>query len=535
MKRNVKSVKMALLAGLGLLLVESSCTKNFEKYNTNPRALNDSTFAYDGENVGGYFPAMEKSVFHTDDYQYQLQQNLNGDIYSGYMMSGDPFAGGVNNTNYGLVAGWNLFPFDLGFQQEMASWYQIHLRAAKTRPDLDAVATILKVEAMHRVTDIYGPLPYTKYGQGVFATVYDSQQTIYESFFTELDAAITSLGAYVAANPTATPFAPYDDVFAGNYKEWLKFANSLRLRLAIRISMVDPTLAKTEAEKSAADPNGMMITNADNAFLQSGNGLTFTNPVWICDISYTDVQMGAPMECFLNGYNDPRVKAEFLPNSSGKFRGIRQGVAIGANGDYGQAAFFTIGQYDKIKWMTAAETLFNQAEGTLRGWNMGGGSVQSYYEQGITLSMQQQGVSIGNYLSDATSTETPYVDLVKPAYNVPAGSPNLSTITIKWNDGDSNDRKLERIITQKWLAGWPDGEEAWAEYRRTGYPILMPVATNNSGGTIDSQIQIRRLPFPQDEVNNNGPAVQKAIQLLGGPDNGGTRLWWDIPNKTFVK
>lgn len=531
MKRNIKSIKTLFFAGLGLLLVESSCTKDFKKYNTNPRALNDSTFAYDGENVGGYFPNMEKSVFHTDDYQYQLQQNLNADIYSGYMMSGDPFAGGVNNTNYALVAGWNQTCFDLGFQQVMAGWYQINLRAAKTRPDLAAVATIIKVEAMHRVTDVYGPIPYTHYGQGVFSTTYDSQQTVYETFFTELDAAITALGSYVKENPNANPFAPYDNIYNGNYKEWLKFANSLRLRLAIRISMVEPTLAKTEAEKSCADPNGLMISNDDNAFLQANNGLTFTNPIWICDISYTDIQMGAPMECYLKGYKDPRVKAEFLPNASGDYRGIRQGVPIGANGDYGQASFFTIGQYDKVKWMTAAETAFNRAEGVLRGWNMGGGSAQSYYEQGIQLSMQQNGVSIGNYLSDATSTEAPYIDLVKASNNVPAGSPYLSTVTIKWDDADTYQRKLERIITQKWLAGWPDGEEAWAEYRRTGYPVLMPVVINNSGGTINSLVEIRRLPFPQDEVNNNGPAVQKAIGLLGGPDNGGTRLWWDLATK----
>ena len=531
MKRNIKSIQIAMVAALGLLLVESSCTKNYEKYNTNSRALTDSSFAYDGENVGGYFPNMEKSVFHTDDYQYQLQQNLNGDIFSGYMMSGDPFQGGINNTNYALVPGWDQFAFDLGFQQVMAGWYQINLRSAKTRPDLAAVATIIKVEAMHRVTDIYGPIPYTKYGQGVFSTTYDSQQTVYEAFFTELDGAITALTSFVTANPGATPFAPYDNIFNGDYKEWLKFANSLRLRLAIRISMVDPTLAKTEAEKSCADPNGLMISNSDDAFLVANNGLTFTNPVWICDISYTDIQMGAPMECFLKGYNDPRVKAEFLANSSGDYRGIRQGVPVAANGVYGQASFFTIGQYDKVKWMTAAETAFNRAEGVLRGWNMGGGSAQSYYEQGVQLSMDQQGVSIGSYLSDATSTEAPYTDLVSSANNVAAGSPYLSTVTIAWNEADTYQRKLERIITQKWLAGWPDGEEAWAEYRRTNYPVLMPVVVNNSNGTINSLTEIRRLPFAQDEVNNNGAAVQKAITLLGGPDNGGTRLWWDLPTK----
>ena len=520
--------------GLGLVLIQSSCTKDFGKYNTNTRVPNDSTLNYDNEGLGAFFPNMEKSVFHTDDYQYQLQQNLNADVFSGYMMSGDPFIGNVNNLNYGIIssgnAGWNSTAFDLGFQQVMAGWNQVQLRAAKTKPDFAAVATIIKVEAMHRVTDIYGPIPYTKFGQGVFSTVYDSQDVIYNAFFTELDGAIKTLNDYVAANPSATPFAPYDYIYGGNYKEWIKFANSLRLRLAIRISMVNPSLAKTQAEKAVSDVGGLMTTNADNAFLQGANGVTFTNPIWICDISYTDIQLGAPMEGYLKGYSDPRLAAEFLPNSKGEFRGIRQGINISANGQYGDASYFTIGQFDKIKWMTSSEVAFLRAEGALRGWNMGG-TAQSFYEQGITLSFQQYGLSLGNYLSDASSKQAPYVDLANASNNVPAGSPYLSTITIKWNESDTYQRKLERIITQKWLAGWPDGEEAWAEYRRTSYPVLMPVVINNSQGTIDSKIMIRRMPFPPDEVNTNGAAVIKATALLGGPDNGGTRLWWDLATK----
>jgi hypothetical protein len=86
---------------------------------------------------------------------------------------------------------------------------------------------------------------------------------------------------------------------------------------------------------------------------------------------------------------------------------------------------------------------------------------------------------------------------------------------------------MERIITQKWIAMFPEGQEAWTEYRRTGYPKLFPVVNNNSGGTISTDVQIRRLPFPQNEYNTNATEVNKAIQLLGGADNGGTRLWWD--------
>ena len=80
---------------------------------------------------------------------------------------------------------------------------------------------------------------------------------------------------------------------------------------------------------------------------------------------------------------------------------------------------------------------------------------------------------------------------------------------------------------------FPEGQEAWTEYRRTGYPKLFPVVTNNSNGTIDSQIQIRRLAYPQTEYTANGAAVKAAIQLLGGPDNGGTRVWWDVAKPNF--
>jgi hypothetical protein len=87
--------------------------------------------------------------------------------------------------------------------------------------------------------------------------------------------------------------------------------------------------------------------------------------------------------------------------------------------------------------------------------------------------------------------------------------------------------KQERIITQKYLAIYPDGEEAWSEFRRTRYPKVIPNVTNNSSGTINTTTQIRRLKFPTTEYANNTEEVQKAVVLLGGADNGGIKLWWD--------
>ena len=179
--------------------------------------------------------------------------------------------------------------------------------------------------------------------------------------------------------------------------------------------------------------------------------------------------------------------------------------------------------------MTGAESWFLKAEAALRGW-AGAGDAQTDYQTGINTSFQQWGVSSASYLTNATSLPTAYTDPKNSANNSPA----LSTITIQWDPAATNEQKLERIITQKWLAIFPDGQEAWADFRRTGYPKLFTVVNNLSGGTIDTQTQIRRLPYPTNEYNTNGAAVQSAVsKLLNGADNGGTRLWWDVNKANF--
>ena len=96
-----------------------------------------------------------------------------------------------------------------------------------------------------------------------------------------------------------------------------------------------------------------------------------------------------------------------------------------------------------------------------------------------------------------------------------------------WDEDADFETKLERIITQKYLAIFPDNQEAWSEYRRTGYPRLFTVDYNGSNGSVNTSLQIRRLRFPTSEYSNNADNVQAAVGLLGGADNGGTKLWWD--------
>ena len=246
-----------------------------------------------------------------------------------------------------------------------------------------------------------------------------------------------------------------------------------------------------------------------------------------------EVRMGATMDCYMNGYSDPRLAAYFVPASSdNKYHGVRLGVHNMNPARYAGIYNSNL-NIDRattpIVWMTAAEGFFLRAEAALRGWNMGG-TARAYYEAGIRASFSENGVSGEDaYINNSTLKPTRYVDRTGGSNSMAAPS----TITIAWDDEADFETNLERIITQKWIAMYPDGCEGWAEFRRTGYPRLLPVVSNDSQGLIDTRVQVRRCPFPVQEYNTNQAVVQAAVELLdgealgGGQDNGGTRLWWD--------
>src|ERR1700743_487187 len=261
------------------LLVISSCTKDFKSLNTDPSKVTQGQATGDLQYLGGFIPDMEENIASPVDYIYQVQQNLNADIFSGYMASPD-YGFGPNNANYFMRFDWNNQAFDTGNQHIMNNWAQIKRLARPEDQHFVAIALILKVEAMHRVTDIYGPIPYSQYGSGNFSIPYDSQQAIYTRFFSELDTAVNTLTTFVNKFPGQKPFAPFDLIYGGDYKQWLKFANTLRLRLAMRLVYADAATAKTQAEKAVADPNGLLSAAGDDALLNMVNGLTYQNSLW---------------------------------------------------------------------------------------------------------------------------------------------------------------------------------------------------------------------------------------------------------------
>lgn len=524
----------ACLIGASTLV---SCTKNFEKYNTDPNAVTEETLEYDNLKTGVFFAQMQQNIFPIaqppafGDEMYQIMQNLAGDVYSGYMGASNNWFGSANNTTYAMIPNWYNAGFGRSFLGVMPAWLSIKQRT-QDNPGLQHVyslAQIIKVTSVHRTTDMYGPLPYFNFGNGSLTTNYNSQESIYNSFFTDLDLAITELTDFIAENPGQKPLAAYDLIYGGDYVKWIKFANSLKLRLAMRMANVNEAKAKEFAESAVANSYGVLTSNDDNALLRTGSALTFNNPLYIISNNFEDIRMGANMESFLKGYNDPRMRMMFKPAPNGGFHGIRNGIVINNKAAYSLPfSELNVETTTPIVWMLAAEMYFLRAEGAIRGWNMGG-TAQSLYETGIQTSFTFWGAGMAtSYLADDVSKPAEYIDIASSSNNVALNSPLLSTITIKWDDASTFNQQLERIITQKWIAMYPDGQEAWSEFRRTRFPKIFPVVSNQSNGVIASGGFIRRLPFPQTEYLNNPSGVATGISVLGGLDNIGTKLWWDV-------
>ncbi|HIZ01421.1 MAG TPA: SusD/RagB family nutrient-binding outer membrane lipoprotein [Candidatus Bacteroides merdipullorum] len=523
MKKYILNTLMCGVLALGV----SGCTEKYMDINSNPYEPGDLTA--DDYALGSAMNNLAGTVVSSDVNTAQFTDALLGGPCGGYFAHAN--AGWATTiSNFNPTDDWtNVF---LKSDKIIPVLYQNLTQVEQVSESTEnpvpfAIATIIKVLAMSRVTDAYGPIPYTKIGEDGKVTVpYDSQETIYDTFFKELDEAIATL----SENRSSALVATADYVYSGNVQQWIKFANSLKLRLAMRIAYANLTKAKEMAESAVKQEFGVIESNADNAAWNYFGSLT--NPLYTC-INYNaqDTRPAADIICYMNGYNDNRRSAYFK-NDEGSWGdelvGVRRSIDLAAVGGENLTKYssINISANDPIQWMNAAEVAFLCAEGVaVFGFDMGG-TAKDFYEQGIRLSFEQWGASgADEYIEDDQSVPETYID--------PAGlnsyTATISDITIKWDESASTEEKQERIITQKWIANWMLGNEAWADYRRTGYPRLMPAtaAGNKSGGIVDSNRGARRMPYPSDENSSNYENVQYARDhYLNGQDNMATDVWW---------
>jgi len=354
------------------------------------------------------------------------------------------------------------------------------------------VARILKAYYFWYLTDRYGDLPYSEALQGSlnFSPVYDLQQDVYYSIFDELTAAVAQLDE-------SLPGPSGDILLGGDVARWKLFANTIRLYASLRLIKND--FAKGQTEFNAAIASGILESNDDNIFYEYLSGDPNNYNPWYNNYSVSnrnDYAISTTMTSYMEPLNDPRLKlyGEVLP--SGSVVGLSYGSSAARNipNEYSRIGdnFRSAGSPAAV--FTYAQTLFALAEGAKVGYLPGGdATAEAYYLDAIEQSFLQYDV---------------YDEAMYDTY---VANPTVAYVAA---DG------LEKIITQKWVHQYLNGYEAWADWRRTGFPVLTPA----EDGTIDEIPRRQGYPVPEKSLNKVN--YTEAVDRLG-TDNLLSRIWWD--------
>lgn len=534
-----------LLAGVCALTLFTAC--DFEEINTNPFEMTDEMGIRDGVAIGGAITAMQRAVVpigtQADDTdainQYQVSYNLSADSWSGFFGQNNNWYSGSNNTTYYLQDAWVASTYKNSYTELLSSWKTIRQESEKTgSTEMFALAQILKISAWHKTLETFGPIPYTHAGEPALVIPFDSEQDAFNAIFADLTAAIEVLT--LRAEQGVSIAADYDAVYGGDTRKWVVYANSLMLRLAMRISYADETTAQKYARQALSHEFGVMASKSDEAQMSSGAGMVFRNNIEWLSNQYNECRMGSSMFSYLMGYEDPRLSSYFEASTStyavaafdGKsYQAVPPGNASQQNATYTDFSKPNITSTTPTYWMRASEVYFLRAEAALK-WGAEFGDAKSLYEQGVATSFDENGISssVEDYLASGL---TPIAHNLRAGfYYYSAAAPTTATPEFAGNV----EQKLEKIMIQKWIALYPNGHEAWTEWRRTGYPKLNQVQTNRGQG-VTREGGIRRMVYPvsfyqsaEDRAN-----YEKALELMGGSDKdkATTQLWWDCKNRIY--
>ena len=531
---------LGVFSSVTVMVLVMSCTADFEDFNRNPGEPTEKEMKEGYYLIKSHFPTLINYAYPVQENAYQMTQSFIGDVYGRYF-SVSKSGWQSHFQTFNAPDNWLKIPMEDTYKYTGRSFFEVE-KLAKDEESFQHLyhfAKILRVTAFQRLTDMHGPLPYTQLRPGDLAVEYDDQETLYKKMFEELDEAIAYLTEFYKENPGyAASSDLLDNIYGNDYKKWVVYANTLKLRMAMRVRFAAPELAKEKAESAVKHEFGVMNANADNAYNSfQPNGL------FKIAVEWGDARACADIICYMNGYNDPRRAKYFTKTEASNwdeeesiFVGIRSGITVTSQEVAKKFSTSTSVASSKLLIMPASESYFLRAEGALIGWDMGG-TAQEFYEKGIRVSFEQYGITdaedIDNYLNDEDNTPEDYSLfgddlLIDPSVDYDVE--NESEATIKWEESDEMETKLEKIITQKWIAMFPLGQEAWSEQRRTGYPKFFPVLINLSGDDSLTENLASRIPYPK--VEKDKPNYENVLQLLEGKDDYATKLWWDKnPNK----
>lgn len=483
----MKKLIKALYAAALLLVVTTSCNDDITSINTNPKAY--QTGSVPGET---FFSNATRNL--TDAVTYGFT----------FKLMAQQFA----ETTYFSTTAYNLVDVGSGFWVSMYRDVLLDYKEAKTLikakpslyPDVDqnklAIIEIMEVYTYSLLVNTFGNVPYAgASGSGLKSEAlnpdnlvpqYDDAAAIYDDLFTRLDKAISQL------KTGADSFGSADLIYKGNVASWLKFANSLKLRMAMTLADVNSTKAKSIAE--AAVTAGVFKANSDNAALVYLSTTPNTNPIWVGLIqsSREDYVASNTMMDMLKASNDPRITLYYTKDNAGGYSG----------GIYGRSnAYITYSKAGAAMTATTTpgvllsydEIAFYLAEAAARGYSVGG-TAESFYNAGITASIL--------YWGGTAAAATTYLTEPTVAFATATGS-----------------TPLQKIARQKYLALFNRGLEAWTEYRRFDYP------TFNKPPIPQGDFPLR-YTYPNSEQNANINNYAAAAAAIGG-DKLTTKVFWD--------
>jgi len=490
--KNYKLILIAALFFVGL----NACDEHFKEVNTNPNGISDVNPAHLFANaarksfrsgisgydyrIGGQMAHFYVGVF-VERYIDQYNQDLSGDSYES-----------LYGTVYkDLIKYYNeiLMLTGPGMEKEHEMQY--------------AVADVMAVQAYSKLTDAYGDVPYFNGGlgnSGELSPVYDKQRDIYIDL---LDRLSNDIDALKRADGTVG-FIGQDPVYNDSPDLWLRFANSLRLRLAMRIRHVEPSIVNAIITASLGEP--LLESNSHNAVSLSvdGNNSELFSP-WFGVFDYYNFRISDKVVAQLSSTNDPRLSIYAKPMSDGTYKGFVNGLVEEIFGEaireeHSFPGEYLVGRGAPVFLMTAAEMAFLQAECALFG--LGGSDANAHYRNGIELSMRRVGVSEEDIAAFMATS--------------------IATLS------GAQEEQFEQICTQLWLAFAPNVSEAYSMMRRTGYPVIptrdgVILDQGDTEGELPS-----RLIYPLSEKLTNSDNVNKAISEMEGEDVLSTRVWWDV-------
>jgi hypothetical protein len=509
-----KIVNYCMLAFL--LLCITSCDKGLDEVNTNttqPTSL-DPVLLFNN--------AIVNTSFSTRTVTYDLgivQQMVtpNGGVLAGANFN-------IDNRDETIGSVWT------SYYQNVIKYTKDVIVATKNLPgrsNLYNMARIHQAYAFMVLTDSYGDIPYSEAGAGysdlIFYPKYDAQQAIYTDIISELTEAAAALNASGAIEKG-------DILYAGDIAQWKKYAYSLLLRAGMRLSKID--VAKAQATVQAAFAGGVIINNADNAYMRQD--ANYLQPIGntLNGSEAANIYLAKPFVDQLASTNDPRLSSiaiRYVGATSGSGQTVASGTTNPAlqigmpigydNGTIvakatadGLKSFYDYSQVDRRRmtkntapsfFVTASQTLLLLAEARVNGWITTGTAAQ-YFSDGIKAHMDQ----LVTY--DAASA-------------VPAAARDVYIAANPLSAGNEK----QQINTQYWISSFLNGPEVWANFRRSGFPLLVPNPYGQPNNPdVPAGTFIRRIGYPTSELSVNTVNVTEAIARQG-PEKISTRVWWD--------